>query len=165
MIPYEGANEGRKVYYENAMSAALNAVKKKKWREALKYSEMSKQWPENLGVGRPYSVDERLPDFLLGYIHEKMGAKQVSDKYYEKVIDFNDENSSSPVLLAQLLAAERTKNQDKLQLLIDKNLTNENENIHWAMTKFRNKSTALKGPAVDNFDKSFLTELMSLINP
>ncbi|MDN5214473.1 DUF5107 domain-containing protein [Fulvivirgaceae bacterium BMA12] len=165
LIPYEGANEGRKIYYENAMLAALEAVKKNNWIEAIKYLEMSKQWPENLGAGRPYSVDERLPDFVLAYAHEKSGSKQVADEYYEKVIAFDDESGNSPLLLAQLLAAKRTGNSEKLQLLIDKYLNSEHEDIQWAMTTFRSKPVASEEAAEGDFDKTFLNDLIEVVTP
>ena len=164
LIPYEGANEGREIYYENSLLAALEAVKKKKWREALHYAQMSKLWPENLGAGRPYFVDERISDFLLAYVHEKMGQAAQSKEHYKKVVNFSHQKEDNEALLAQLLAAQRSDNADKLQALLDKYQNSQHEAIQWVLAKFNGKPNPSKGD-VQSFDKDFLSELITVITP
>ena len=51
----------------------VQLIKQKKYKEALKYIENSKKWPENLGAGKPYDPDERLQDLLSAYCYKKTG--------------------------------------------------------------------------------------------
>ena len=39
--------------------------------EALGILNKSKIWPENLGVGKPYTPDERIQDYLIFYCMNK----------------------------------------------------------------------------------------------
>jgi tetratricopeptide (TPR) repeat protein len=64
VLPNEGASIGRNNWNETNLLAALKAIFDKNWQEAIEYITHSREWPENLGVGKPYAVDERLADFL-----------------------------------------------------------------------------------------------------
>ncbi|MEJ0033451.1 MAG: hypothetical protein WDO15_25340 [Bacteroidota bacterium] len=46
-------------------------MKDKNYKEALKNIELSKGWPENLGEGKPYDVDNTLQDYMTGYCVSK----------------------------------------------------------------------------------------------
>ncbi|MFN8134043.1 MAG: hypothetical protein U0Z17_02000 [Bacteroidales bacterium] len=43
---------------------AMNATRQRNIVKQSNLLAQSRTWPENLGVGKPYDVDERLPDFL-----------------------------------------------------------------------------------------------------
>ena len=49
--------------------------------------ENSKEWIENLGVGKPYeeSIDTRLEDFILATIYEKLNEQDKANEYYLKI--------------------------------------------------------------------------------
>lgn len=64
VLPNEGAQDGRNIWRETNLFAALNALVEKQWPQAITYLDKARQWPENLGVGKPYDVDERLENFL-----------------------------------------------------------------------------------------------------
>ena len=53
ILPNEGATEGRQLYRENQLMLALDEMEKKNYKKALQYIAESKEWPENLGVGKP----------------------------------------------------------------------------------------------------------------
>ncbi|MDR3093452.1 MAG: DUF5107 domain-containing protein, partial [Bacteroidales bacterium] len=57
VLPYEGSNEGRRVYREAWLMCALQNVKSGDYTAALSDIEKSKRWTENLGVGKPYDED------------------------------------------------------------------------------------------------------------
>ncbi|MDB5011010.1 MAG: Tetratricopeptide domain protein, partial [Mucilaginibacter sp.] len=52
---------------ETHLYAALENIDEKNWEQAIYYIRQSKIWPENMGVGKPYHVDERLEDFMEFY--------------------------------------------------------------------------------------------------
>jgi len=65
LLPFEGATIGRDLYNEACIRSAYSALKKGKNNKAIKYAKKAKLWPPNLGVGRPFDVDERLEDYIL----------------------------------------------------------------------------------------------------
>ena len=64
VLPNEGATAGYHLWRESNLMVAMNAYTAKKYSKAIKFIAQSRTFPENLGVGKPYDVDERLPDFL-----------------------------------------------------------------------------------------------------
>lgn len=89
VLPNEGASEGRNVWRETNLLAAIDAIVAKEWNQALAFIAAARTWPENLGVGKPFDVDERLEDFLVYYcsifIHEKDTAI-----YADRIMSFRD---------------------------------------------------------------------------
>jgi hypothetical protein len=78
VLPYEGANEGRRVYREAYLMCALQNVQSNNYTAALSDVEQSKIWHENLGVGKPYDadIDLRAEDFIIAYCNAKMEGKK-----------------------------------------------------------------------------------------
>src|SRR5690606_29798870 len=64
ILPREGNAEGRSLWRAANLQAALNAMGGKDWQRALEHIGAAREWPENLGSGKPYAVDERLEDFM-----------------------------------------------------------------------------------------------------
>lgn len=64
VLPNEGASDGRNIWKETHLFAALNAMSEKNWQKAIGYINEARRWPENMGVGKPYEVDERLENFM-----------------------------------------------------------------------------------------------------
>src|SRR5690606_30071952 len=60
ILPQEGAREGHDIYELANLWEALNLMKQKKFKKALRYVEAARQWPEHLGAGVPYDPDMRL---------------------------------------------------------------------------------------------------------
>jgi tetratricopeptide (TPR) repeat protein len=64
VLPNEGATEGREIWRNANLGNALRLIRKNQYKKALAVIEKARQWPVNLGVGRPYIVDERLEDYF-----------------------------------------------------------------------------------------------------
>ncbi|HMJ70288.1 MAG TPA: DUF5107 domain-containing protein [Cyclobacteriaceae bacterium] len=73
VLPFEGSGEGQAVYEQATLLRALELIQSKKYKEALKEIEASRLWPENLGEGKPYDVDNRIQDYLAAYCQHKLG--------------------------------------------------------------------------------------------
>ena len=56
VLPNEGATEGRTIWRNANIGSALDLLNAKKYKRALESIVLAKQWPENLGVGKPYQV-------------------------------------------------------------------------------------------------------------
>ncbi len=66
VLPYEGASEGRSLHRETQLMLAARAWRAGQAGEALGHIAAAREWPENLGAGKPYPTDvnERLEDWL-----------------------------------------------------------------------------------------------------
>jgi hypothetical protein len=83
----------------------------KNYKNAIGLLEKAKEWPENIGVGKPYDPDERAQDFLLSKAYEALGETQKSLLSKNAVIKYTRENPSSNSLnhLFGLLALQTTE--------------------------------------------------------
>jgi len=45
----------------------------------------AQQWPENLGVGKPYTPDNRISDYLLGYCYQKLKKPELAELHFNAV--------------------------------------------------------------------------------
>ena len=85
VLPFEGASEGRQLHEQAHIGAALKAMDASQWQTAIKSLQVAKEWPERLGVGKPYTPEERLSDFLLALCHSQLGNKEESTALHQKV--------------------------------------------------------------------------------
>lgn len=119
VLPNEGAYAGRAIYKEANLYQAINFIGRKKYRNAIQSVENSKDWIENLGVGKPYeeNIDTRLEDFMQAIAYEKLNEPEKAASLYRKVTDNNRKGrfSSSELLTAMSLRKTgRTEEADTL---------------------------------------------------
>jgi tetratricopeptide (TPR) repeat protein len=90
IIPFEGATEGRALYWESKMMQAVSEMKKTNFSSALAFIDQAEQWPENLGVGKPYEtdLDNRLESFLRYKCHQEMNTKEKDPGYLDMILSF-----------------------------------------------------------------------------
>jgi len=85
VLPNEGATDGRTLWRNANIGYALNLLKTQKYRKALESIGNARQWPENLGVGKPYTPDERLEDFIALQCYHKLNDKQSAVEMENKI--------------------------------------------------------------------------------
>jgi tetratricopeptide (TPR) repeat protein len=78
VLPYENASEGRVLYEKAHLLLAGECIRNRKYEEALAHIAKSREWPEHLGVGKPYDPDERLQAFMESYCSKKLGKDATS---------------------------------------------------------------------------------------
>ena len=83
VLPNEGATEGRHLWRLANLSLALEAMDAKNLAEAEDFIAQSRIWPENLGVGKPYEVDESLEDLLAARLADKKGDKAAAETIFK----------------------------------------------------------------------------------
>ena len=88
ILPFEGASEGKVVYDQACLFLSMDLIKEKKYANAIKMIDKSKQWPENLGVGKPYDVDTRIQDYLNVYCLEKMNKTSETAGLKKSIVDY-----------------------------------------------------------------------------
>jgi tetratricopeptide (TPR) repeat protein len=86
VLPNEGATDGRIIWRNANIGNALNLIKAKKYSKALESIGLAKQWPENLGVGKPYGEDERLEDFISLQCYKKLKDSKSTGMIQKRII-------------------------------------------------------------------------------
>jgi hypothetical protein len=78
VLPFEGAGASRLIHERAYLGEAIQIMEKGQFKKAIALLEEAKLWPENLGVGKPYTPDQRQIDYLQGICYQKLG--QVSNQ-------------------------------------------------------------------------------------
>ena len=76
VLPSEMARESRQLFEWALIRKSLDLIKTGKIKKAISAIEASKEWPENLGVGKPYDPDESLQNILLDYCNNITKSEQ-----------------------------------------------------------------------------------------
>lgn len=162
VLPNEGATEGRIIWRNANIGHALDLMKQKKNREALKSIDMARQWPVNLGVGRPYEVDERFEDFMAltcySNLKDKMSAGKITDKFIDKSVQMRLVGNQNDFLTAWIL--KESGNQAEGDRIIN-NLLAENppspilQWCHAVYTGEKDKAESIAA-GIDKSDQTFL---------
>ena len=115
VLPNEGAYAGRAVYRAANLFKAMDFYGKHSYGAALKSIDASQEWPENLGVGKPYdeNLDQRVEDYILARIYKAQGNDAKAQTYYDKVIA--RKNLTQYFESAQLLVALSLKENGRLE--------------------------------------------------
>jgi len=105
VLPNEGATAGYKLWRESNLVVAMDAYAAKKYKKSLKFIAQSRTWPENLGVGKPYDTDERLPDFLESLCNKAMGKGTKASGLEKGIMSFPQSKGFQPAGSIDLLSA------------------------------------------------------------
>ncbi|MCG2459312.1 DUF5107 domain-containing protein [Flavobacteriaceae bacterium F89] len=148
VLPFEHASEGRRIYERSYVYLALEYVQKKNYTEAIQLLEASKEWPEHLGVGKPYNVDSRLQDFLLAHCFKEQGKEVDSRELLNSIASYTDDNleTPSPNLLFGLLAYKKLgkdSEADKLLKIMEGPTNEANRRNKLALAFYKNDREAL----------------------
>ncbi len=145
VLPFEGAVGGRVLFHEACLREALAQMKKKKYSGAVALLKKAKEWPENLGAGKPYEVDERTENYLIALVLEKAGKKKESKKWYEKTAGYRKPQRAheGSGLIFQLLALQKLGREQEAKTLLDERINDApgNPYLKWVAAVFR-KDTA-----------------------
>src|SRR5690606_20953625 len=96
VLPFEGAGESRRIYERAHVYLAYEYLQKKNYAKAVQFLEASKDWPEHLGVGKPYNVDSRLQDFRSAHCLREKGKDIQSEELLKSIISYTDKNLHPP---------------------------------------------------------------------
>ncbi|WP_289007260.1 DUF5107 domain-containing protein [uncultured Parabacteroides sp.] len=116
VLPNEGSYAGRAVYREANLYRAMEQLGHKNYKQVMKSVEASKEWPENLGVGKPYDdmIDSRLEDYLEAQAAAGQGDSRKASALLSAVVGYKTSRShfGSGNLLSALALRESGKVQE-----------------------------------------------------
>ena len=121
ILPFEHASESKHIYNQAHIFLALENIKAKKYKKAISLLDSSKEWPENLGVGKPFNPDERLQDYLLAHSYASLNDSERSKEYLTNVIAYSNSSKKttvSPNDLFELLSLKKLGKKEELESLI-----------------------------------------------
>lgn len=172
IIPFEGATDGRELYRETKLMQAIQEMKNKNYTKALQYANQAKEWPANLGVGKPYEldIDIRLEDWIsyLCYVHTNNTHE--ANAMLEKIIQFNPhiENTVRNFIVANNLvtawAFEQLHKPDRAVDWLNSQLKiyPTNKIILWSKSLYDKKDLIVLTDAEKDANMRIIDELLML---
>jgi tetratricopeptide (TPR) repeat protein len=146
VLPFEGATRGKDLLREACIRSAIEFLEARKYKKTIQLVDKAKLWPANLGVGRPYDVDERLEDNILVLAYAAKRDKANSAEYIDKVMNYEHpeyKNENSRLYLQLKLLKENGKVEEAEKLLARFLKENPGSNyLKWVEAKFKNSSAA-----------------------
>ncbi len=135
VLPYEGASEGRSIYERAHLLRSVAQIQQKNYKDAIKTLQTSLEWPENLGVGKPYDPDNRKQDYLLAYCYQKSKQPKKADQHLQNLMQYSLKNGPSAQWndLLSLIAYKRQGKQDAVSALTDTLKKAETPAAQWIM--------------------------------
>ena len=90
LLPAEGTTDARFQYREALLLRAVELMKARDFEGALRLVERAREWPENLGSGKPYpaDVDERIEDWLSARCQIGRNAPDAARPALERIVAF-----------------------------------------------------------------------------
>jgi len=131
ILPFEHASESKKIYDEAHILTALNNIKSGKYDKAISLLKASKEWPENLGVGKPFHADERLQDYLLAVSYGSVNDSEQSEQLLASILSYQNKNKQKATSyndLFELLSLKKLGKESELEAAIDRISNSNNPN-------------------------------------
>lgn len=155
ILPYEGATDGRQLYREAWLMQAADQLKDKNYKAALASVNRAKQWPENLGVGKPYddNIDLRVENYIEGLVYEKSKQSAKAQEKYTQIVKARQPRRHQVTDLITAMAYKKLNRASEGEALL-KSWTDEqpeNQIAKWAYAVYNGKQPSSDVEGNDNF--------------
>lgn len=162
VLPNEGSYAGRAVYREANLYRAMEQLSHKNYKQVVKSVETSKEWPENLGVGKPYDnmIDNRLEDYLEAKAAAGQGDSRKTSALLTAVADYTISRShfESGNLLSALALRESGKVQEADHMVAAWSTDfPENRVVQWCTAIYRGEKEKAVGMLQSRNDQTNTT--------
>ncbi len=131
VLPYEHANTSRRIYDRAHLALATELMEKKNFKEAVQILNSAMEWPENIGVGKPFAPDERLQQYALALSNKALGNEVKERELLTEILNYtNDREWNSNVNnVFGLLALKKLGKEEELKAMLSKleGATSEND--------------------------------------
>lgn len=162
VLPNEGSYAGRAVYREANLYRAMEQLSHKNYKQVMKSVEASKEWPENLGVGKPYDdmIDSRLEDYLEAKAAAEQGDSRKASALLSAVAGYKTSRShfGSGNLLSALALRESGKVQEADRMVAAWSMDfPENRVAQWCTAIYRGEKEKAAGMLQSRNDQTDTT--------
>ena len=171
ILPSEGARQGKTIFEQACLFLSLDLIKNKKYAEAMKMVEKSKEWPENLGVGKPYDVETRIQDYLAIFCLDNLKRSGETAALRKSIIDYTNQDPSpsfNNILALKLLKDKgETEAANTLIQKIETAGRSGNQINQWVIATYKNdqaKVTDLEKNFTKNNNNLIIKKLMEVTN-
>jgi hypothetical protein len=89
VLPSEMGKESRQLYEWALLEKSIRLIRSKQLTKARKSIKRSRDWPKNLGMGKPYEADERIQDILIDYINNPSNSAKYR-RYLDSIAKTSD---------------------------------------------------------------------------
>jgi len=119
VLPYEGATDGRRLHREAHLMLAIGEARAGRLGAAAAEVAAAREYPANLGVGRPYEADrdERLEDWLTARWLAERGSEAEARALFQRIADDRRAVRGAGILVTAL-AQQAIGRADEAQRLI-----------------------------------------------
>lgn len=148
LLPCEGSTEARATLREAYLMLALEQMKTASFDRARHFIGKAREWPENLGAGRPYTedLDERLEDWLAWQCVQGVNQREASS-LPRKILAFDARSKtlSAGAIIRALVLKEAGHTVEAEQCLNSWPTNSENEKALavWGRAILAGKAVAL----------------------
>ena len=165
VIPFEGATEGRELYRQSMLMQAIENIKAGKYKSAIGFITKAREFPDNLGSGKPYEedIDYRAENYLTAISYKKMGNKESANKALKSVVDWRNEKGGYKAnIVLQARALQLLGNDAAANQLIQKAMAEEkNKQLSDSLQSLFN-GQSLPGNATANSQLALVREIDAL---
>jgi tetratricopeptide (TPR) repeat protein len=137
ILPYEGAGYGHVIWRQANLLEAIKLIGERKISSARTKISSARFWPENLGVGRPYTVDESPENLLEAYCLLKSNKKEEANQIIAGISDnLKDGITADASVLTGIIALKAMKKQDEADNALTDWAEKINDNVvkNWALS-------------------------------
>jgi hypothetical protein len=148
LLPCEGSTDARATLREADLMLALQPMKTGSYDAAMQLITDAREWPENLGAGKPYAedLDERLEDWLT-YECNVHSKPQVAQASLERILAFAPKaktfSAGSIIRALTLKEAGRTADAEELINSLPASSADEKSMAVWGKEIFAGHATPL----------------------
>jgi tetratricopeptide (TPR) repeat protein len=164
ILPYEGATDGRQLYREAWLMQAIDQINRGKFRDASSSIGKSRQWPERLGVGKPYDsdIDDRPEKYLEGLMIEKSKGNAYADATWKSIVAFK--SGDGPNTLITALALRKLGRQQEAETLLNEwvNKQPDNKVARWCRDAFAGVVAPIPSELLNNDNLRLVKEIVTI---
>ena len=146
VLPFEGASASRTIYEGAYLGEALKLFERGQYKKSISLLEDAKVWPENLGVGKPFSPEQRQIDFLQGLCYKLLGQASNQETSQRALEQFTLEHYASghPANILGLLSLKRSGQMAKADEIVEELEQQESLPSKWVVAQYHQDLNAIK---------------------
>lgn len=133
---------------------AVRSLKDKNFKSALTSIGKARQWPENLGAGKPYDdmIDLRLEKYLEGLSYEGLKQKEKAHEKFTEVASISQRSGNQILDLITAMALKKTGRAPEGDSLLKDWIRKQpgNKSATWSYAVFQGQNPGTEIDTNDN---------------